>query len=181
MRLRIIFVSRLSSAPPMTKRVPAGVRDALLPLTFRSLPLAILTFSPFPRPFFFAAFCSGFCAWLCRPFFPAVFCCPLWFPAIKRNSPLAARQEFLHDVKLSAANPLSSPGEDMRYLERFAAQDQRVGVKSPLQPPPPIELQNARGVRGDQRQRQFEREAVFGHACANLVVEGARACDRRVR
>src|SRR5262245_32203982 len=166
----------------MTKRVPAGAPVAPPPLAFVEITLTTARGTDFPRPFFcpffFAAFCSGFCAWLCRPFFPAAaFRWPLWFPAIKRNSPLAARQKPFRDDKLSAANQLSPPGEDMRYLESLAAQDHRVGVTAPLQSPLPTELQNARGVRGDQRQDHFELEAVFGHARANLVVEGARARD----
>src|SRR5262245_33355306 len=69
----------------------------------------------------------------------------------------------------------------MRYLQSFAAQDQRVGVTPTLQSSLPIEFQNARGVRRAEPQDQFERKTMFGHALANLVVEGARARDRRVR
>src|SRR5262245_59042716 len=144
------FVSCLSSAPPMTKRVPAGTRGAFLPLSFLPFPC------PFFCPFFFAAFCSVFCACFCWPFFPAaVFRQPVWFPAIKRNSPPAALQKPFGADKLSAANQLSPQGEDMSYLESFAAQDQRVGVAAPFQPSLSIELQNARCVRGYQWQDQF--------------------------
>src|SRR5262245_47198259 len=167
----MIFVSCLSSAPPMTKRVPAGARGALLPLAFL----------PFPRPFFFAAFCSGFCAWLRWPFFPAAaFRSPVLFPAIKRNSPRAALQKSFGHGKLSVANQLSPHGEDVLYLESLAAHNQRVGVAAPFQPSLSIELQNARGVGGYQWHDKFERESALGHAGANLVVEVARTRDRGV-
>src|SRR5262245_50355609 len=161
----------------MAKRVPAAARGALLPLVFPSAPVAAF----FACPFFFAGCCSRFSVWLRWPFFPAGFRRLLWVPAIKRNSPTAARQEFLRDDEFSVANQLSSPGEDMGYFEGFPAQDQRVGVTALLQSPFPIQFQNSRRVRGYQRQDLFERKAVFSHACANLVIEGARAQNRRVR
>src|SRR5215813_5660881 len=150
----MIFVSCLSSAPPMTNREPAGA------------------FSLFPRPFFFAAFCPGERD---GPFPAAAFRSPLWFPAIKRNSPIAARQKFFRDDELSATDQLPSQREDMGYLECFASKDQRVGVESLFEPSLSIDLQHPRSVRGHQRQYPFEREAVFDHAGPNLVVERARA------
>src|SRR5262249_6365561 len=117
----MIFVSCLSSAPPMTNREPAGA--ARLPVAFSLFP------RPFFCPFFFAAFCSGGRDGL----FPAAdFRWLLWFPAIKRNSPVAASQKFFRDDQLSAAHQRFSQREDMRYLQRFAAQDQRVGVEAPI-------------------------------------------------
>src|SRR5262249_52688200 len=134
----------------------------------------------FPR-FFCALFCWVFRVFLRRLFFPgAFFRSPVCFPAIERNSPLAALQKSFGADKLSAANQLSPQGEDMRYLESLAAHDQRVGVAAPFQPSLSIELQNARCVRGYQGQDNFEREAALGHAGANLVVEVARTRDRRV-
>src|SRR5262245_19670320 len=163
-RLKMIFVSCLSSAPPMTNREPAAGAP---------FPDGLSCFTvPFFRPFFFSVFRSGE---RYEPFPTAAFRSPLWFPAIKRNSPIAARQKFFRDDELSAADQLPSQREDMGYLKCFAAQDQRVGVESLFEPSLSIGLQHPRGVRGHQRQYPFEREAVFDHAGPNLVVERARA------